>query len=334
MVILKICVISDTHLSSSKYSKVDKATGLSRFLVRQFETLEWVVNYCKEHYITTMVHGGDVFDSSKVTVFPIKEARRIFGGIDNVYAIKGNHDDNSFLHENEISAIDLVGINAINKPYNKVFDGVNFVFIPWGYEIDENLVDPTRKNVLVAHGFPKDYYNSGCLSNLEINNGGILSKKTQLFDLVITGHYHSIDEFTSGKTRFLNPGSISATANDSGDDPSIWILDTENLSYKRVKIPVAVKLIKAAPKDVNDFLQKISEENIYRLSINSKENIDRKSFLKAQKAALDIQLKLLSTNTTNSDCEITELDKFWDYVAKNSSYEDDFKNTINILRTE
>lgn len=126
---MKIAIMSDTHLSANKYNKIDKATGINKFFVRQFEAFEWALNYLKEHNIDTIVHAGDLYDSSKVTVYPIKRTRDLLKDF-NVYAIKGNHDDNNFLHEHGLSALDLTDINAINIPTSIEIEDINFVFIP------------------------------------------------------------------------------------------------------------------------------------------------------------------------------------------------------------
>lgn len=329
---MKICIISDTHLSAQKYTKNDKKLDINRYLVRQFESLDWVLEYLKEQDIDTIIHAGDMFDSPRAGVYCIKRTREAFDGFD-VYAIKGNHDDTSFLHDNEISALDLLNINSFNTPEKVCIDGVNFCFTPWGYEIDETMLDESKKNVLVAHGFPRSYFGDGEISTKDTNDGGILSNKTKLFDLVITGHAHSIDEFRSDNTRYLNPGSLSASSNDSGESPSIWILDTSDLSYTRVKIPVAIQLIRSKPEDVNVYLDSIKEENIYRITVDSKDNIDRKSLLKAKRAALDVQIKLIKT-CDSGQTHIKKVDDFWEYVSKNSSYEEDFKKAIQSLDSE
>lgn len=326
---MKVCILSDTHLSSQKYSKMDHNLGMNRFMVRQFETMEWIVNYLKENDVKTIVHGGDMFDSSRVTVYPIERTKKLLKDFD-VYAIKGNHDDSNFLHDNEMSALSLLDINCFNKPGAVDIGGTNFVFIPWGYNIDLNLIEKNKKNVLVAHGYPRPY-TPGTKVNNKTDVGGMLSNRTEKFDLVITGHYHSIDGFVRGKTHYLNPGSISATANDSGNDPSIWILDTETLKYDRAKIPCAVKLIRETPKDVNNYLDNITEENIYRLSVVDRNVVNRKTLIKARKIALDIQFKQIIVEDKNDNKSNKFIDPFWDYVNKNSSYTEDFKKVISEL---
>lgn len=37
---MKIGIMSDTHLSAQKYSKIDRKTGMNKFFVRQFEAFE------------------------------------------------------------------------------------------------------------------------------------------------------------------------------------------------------------------------------------------------------------------------------------------------------
>lgn len=327
---MKIGIISDTHLSAQLYNKMDSKTGLNRFLVRQFESFEWATNYFSNNGIDTIIHAGDVFDSSRVTAYPIKRAKEIFSKF-NVYAIKGNHDDNCFFHDNEMSALDLISINAINKPESYVIGGTNFVFIPWGYEIDTSLKKEGYKNVLVAHGFPRDYFGDGNIGNG--SNPNVLSNKMLEFDMVITGHYHIVDEFFQDNTIFLNPGSISQYSSGNFDDSSIWVLDTDTLEYKRVVIPCCIRVVKAAPKDVNDYLSSINEENIYRISVASKANIDRKILFKARKIALDIQFKLIESLSPDTE-ELNKVDDFWEYVSENSNYKEEFEKKLLVLGDE
>lgn len=310
-----------------KYSKMDNKININRYMARQFESLEWIMSYLKGNSINTIVHGGDMFDSPRFTAYPVQRTRKLLDGFD-VYAIKGNHDDNGLLHDNSMSALDLLGINSIDEPMAKVIGGVNFVFIPWGYGIDVSLKRHGMKNVLVAHGFPRDYLGDGEIHDTNGNGAyeSVLSSKTLDFDMVITGHYHNIDEFTKKNTVFLNPGSISASGNDDGNQHSIWILDTDTLSYERVKIPNSVRLITVKTDDINGALAAVNTEDIYRIYISSKENIDRKVLFNARRVALDIQLKVSSESASADETE--KVDDFWSYVSENSEYSDEFRKIL------
>lgn len=317
---MKVCIISDTHLSAQKYRKMNKKKNANQFMLRQFETMDWIASYLKDNGISTIIHGGDLFDTPRVSPYALKRAKDILSQFD-CYIIKGNHDDTSFLHDEEVSAIDLMGVHAINTPTAITIGTTNFVFNPWRYEIDETLVKDNTKNVLVAHGFPKDL-KTGSIPNETA--GDLIGKKSQLFDLVITGHYHKAFEFESGSTRYLNPGAISAYANDVFD-PSIWILDTETLQYERVEIPCAIKLIDVTPEDPEEFLDSVSEENIYRVRVAkmpSKEVIS-----KARRKALDLQFRLIDIKA--NDCTEEKTLEFWEYVKdKKPEYFKPFKELL------
>lgn len=321
--------MTDTHLSAQKYSKINKK-GINKFLSRQFESLEWVLKYLKKEDINTIIHAGDVFDSSRVTTYPLKRTKELFKDFD-VYAIKGNHDDCNLYHEEEISALDLIGVNAYNRPNSKTFDGVNFVFCPWGYEIDANLIKNNKKNVLIAHGFPRDFL--GDETSSEENKADLLSNKTELFDLVVCGHYHGIDEFSKGKTKYLNAGSSLSAYGNEVHSPSIWILDTDNLKYSQVKIPVAVQLVCEDTEDINTYLDNIEDENIYRLYILKEDVIDKKKLLKAKKKALEIQFKYKNQKLCDKEKK-EQIDDFWVYVSTKSKYQKEFQKTINELRKD
>ena len=148
--------------------------------------------------------------------------------------------------------------------------------------------------------------------------------------MVITGHYHNSDEFEREGVRYLNPGSISSSGN-MKTDPSVWILDTEDLSYEQVKIPCAISLKRSEPKDINDYLSKIEAEDIYRIKVGADASIDRKLLLKAKRKALDLQLQLNVENMKSVKKE--KIDTFWDYVGKNKKeYLDDFKTVYESVK--
>lgn len=335
---MKIAIISDTHFGGSRYSKIDHKTGLNRFVTKQFETMEWIKSQLiderikrGEEPITTIIHGGDLFDYHQVTVNTLYTVRDLLAPFD-VYAVKGNHDDSSFLHNKGISALDLVNIDHVyNTPGDAIIGGVNFVFSPWGYEIEEERIKGGMKNVLVAHGYPKRYINNnseeGTLAYRSHNEGGILSSKSELFDLIITGHYHIADEFKLKKAQYLNAGSISAFADAKNHHPSYWVLDTESFTYERFKIDPAYTTIihNINTKDPDGELDKIvldnGPEHIFRITTDVIP--DKKKLLSASKKALDIQIKTdIKTDKQNS----ISVDEFWTYVVKNKpTYENEFK---------
>lgn len=316
---MRIAIITDTHLSAQKYNKVNKKTGVNKFFERQFASLEWVLNYLKEHNIDTIIHAGDLYDSSKVTVYPIERTKKMFADF-NVYAIKGNHDDNNFLHANKLSALNLTDIHAINEPCKKEIDGINFVFTPWGYHVKKEMIEKGKYNVLIMHQHPKEYVHE----KEEIFKANYEASK--MFDLVITGHYHNIEEFVEGKTRYLNPGStLSAFGNEENMDPSMWIFDTDTKEYERVKVPGAVKIIAETVEDPNGFLNDIKDENIYRLTISKMP--DKDILMKAKKIALDVQLKLQEEEEVMIE---KSLENFWEYVHNNKpAYEQEFRKVLN-----
>jgi predicted phosphodiesterase len=284
--------------------------------------------------ITTIIHAGDVFDYHQVTVNTLCEVRDLFAGFE-VYAVKGNHEDTSYLHKKGISAIDLVGFDhPYDTPGKAKVGKTNFVFSPWGYEIDLSLLEKDCKNVLVAHGYPRQYVptsKDGRGEKREKNEGGVLSTKSEEFDLVITGHYHIADEFKIRGTRYLNPGSMSAFADAKGHKPSYWILDTDTLEYERCFIDESVTTLihEVETSDPDKSLGEIissGSEHIYR--VKSDRLPDKKLLLEAGKSALVLQLKLDNKIPANKKVE-ADIGDFWKYVKKRKpEYEEDFKSRL------
>lgn len=314
---------SDFHMGGSHYQKNGK-DGLNRYMTKNFEVVEWVVNYFKKRGITTILNGGDLFDSANVTTYSLIRANKIFEGIE-MHTDKGNHDDTSLLKKEGISAMNLVkGVIPYNTPGSVVLGGVNFVFIPWGYEIDETLIKDDMKNVLVAHGYPKSYLDDRERSIYRSSTReGVLSNKSELFDLVITGHHHTTDVFEYHDTVYLNPGSINPSVTTRGHEPSIFVLDTDDLSFERIKIPCALKIIYVSLDDPTDFLANIDDENIYR--ITAKTQPDKKTLIEALRKSIDIQI---SYETKKHEAK--QIDEFWSYIHKEwPIYEEEFKKVIS-----
>lgn len=319
---MKLAILADTHLSAAKYSKVDKKTHLPRFMMRQFDSLAWVADYLQQHGITTILHAGDMFDSTATTAYPLIRTRELLKDFD-VYAIKGNHDDNSLLHEQEVSLIDLIGIKSISKPMARVMENTNYVFVPWGFEIDTSLIDHTKKNVLIAHGFlhPEFYHDENASDVLD-------EKKMSKFDLVIAGHNHSMECYTKDKTTYLSPGSLSNYANHYAEQPYLWILDSDALALEKVPIEVGVRKYKMQKEDPNSYLATIDEEALYQLEVPFSANIEKDVLQKAKKCALDIAISYMPLDTI--DIEIKEKCNFWDYVKENSDYTDRFREICEV----
>lgn len=319
---MKIAILADTHLSAAKYSKVDRKTHLSRFMIRQLESLQWIRDYLTGQDINTIFHAGDVFDASIIGAYPLLKAKELFDGF-NVYAIKGNHDDSSILHAQEISLLDVIGIHAISSPLNKVIENTNYVFIPWGYDIDTSLLKKNKKNVLITHGFVRpEFYH-------EKDAKGLLNKKDmEKFDLVIAGHNHSSEHFKDKNTEYLVPGSISNYANHFADEPYLWILDNDTLAFDKVPIKNGIRKYKVQTEMPNTYLETIEEEAIYQLNVPITATIEKEALQKAKKKALDIQINYVAADIMET--EINEKYNFWDYVSENSEYLNRFREICEV----
>lgn len=161
------------------------------------------------------------------------------------------------------------------------------------------MIEKGKYNVLIMHQYPKEYK----FSKDEEHKKNF--EESKYFDLVITGHYHQIEEFNVGKTRYLNPGSsLAAFGNEEKLEPSIWIFDTETKEYERVKIPEAVRIVAKEIDNPDDFLNDIKEENIYRLTVKTLP--EKKTLMNAKKVALDVQLKLKEKEESTMQEEISD----------------------------
>lgn len=326
---MKFVVCSDLHLGGSHYRKHDQDT-LNVYMLNNFNNFKYIVDYCSINDIDFMVIPGDVFDRSNVSTYALYESKKLFDKAKEhlplgVYAVKGNHDKSDILDKKGFTAIDLLDINSYHTSGTDKIDDINFVFVPWGEQIDTDLIDHNAKyNILVTHAYPKDYF--AYLRSSDDEAEDVLKPEiaTQ-FDMVLTGHYHSTDEFIINNTKFINPGSISPSTSTKGHEPCFFIVDTNDLSYQRINIPNAMKIIYAETKNIDEYLNNIQDNNIYR--IKSVKPADKLALIKAQRKATDIQITVEKVERK----EIKKIDDFWDFIHNDHpEYEKEFRDIVGV----
>lgn len=316
-----IAIISDTHFGGKHYTKVDKDTGLNRYMIKTLEIMESILQDLKKDGVDTIIIPGDTFDIANPTTYVLERVNKMFEGF-NVYAILGNHDSTSLLKQKQLGAIDLVGFNTIHRPVAKVIHNINFVFIPWGFEIDQSLVDPSKKNILIIHGFIQQY-------GYEVSNENIIDcSKLNGFDLVLAGHLHDLDIVKHNNTTLISPGSIMPSVINEDYQPGYYLLDTNSNELARKMIKNPVRLHKYTTEDPNEVLIKINKEDVYRITTNTLP--DTKLLFDAKQIALDIKIKF--DKKEDDKKEIKKVGLIWEYMKdKYPEYLEEFKDIYKTL---
>lgn len=223
----KIIIIGDLHIGHTKDDPWREAyIG---------KILEKATNYAVENGIKDIIQTGDVFDStSGLTHATLKTNNDQFikpvqqKGI-NAHIIVGNHDlrNKNTLTPNAVREIfgQQENFNIFDEPKTTVIGGLEIDMIPWICEENEERIMDFIKNsnskVCVGH-----FELSGFMYNSTTPSSGYEPNFLANYDLVISGHYHTIN---SGANVNYVGTPYTLNFNDVNEHRGFWVLDTEDI---------------------------------------------------------------------------------------------------------
>lgn len=228
-------VIGDCHFGEKGDSE--------KFNSNVLEFMRWSCKTGKKHNVDKVIQLGDWFHSrNKIQVQTLSygiEGARILSnefGRDNVFVIEGNHDL-YYLNRLDISSVTALRpyVTIVDKPM-KLND--KCFATPW-------IVDGEMWDTVINAS--KD--NSFLFAHLELNGfmvndayemeHGLSHKELKDYELVLTGHYHSLQT----KDNILYVGTpYPITMNEANEDHGVFIFDDETLELEFVKYD-AIKVI-------------------------------------------------------------------------------------------
>ena len=233
---MKVCLITDTHWSARKSSRLFQDYFGQFYNNVFFPTLE-------QHGIDTIIHMGDAFDSRKsidfvgldwtrkVVLEPLSKYK--------VHLITGNHDV-YFKNSNKVNSPELLlkdygNITTYSEPTEVNIGGLNILLLPWINSENQDksfkLIKNTRAKVAMGHlelqGFRVN-------KNLVMDEHGLEANIFKNFKKVFSGHYHTRSD--NGTVFYLgNPYEIYW--NDVNDPRGFTIFDTETLEHFHIDNP-------------------------------------------------------------------------------------------------
>ena len=232
---MKVAVITDTHWSARKSSKIFQDYFEKFYKEVFFPSLE-------ENNIDTIIHLGDAFDSRKsIDLSGLDWTRRVV--LDpiskyNVHLITGNHDC-ALKNTNRINSPDLLlkeykNIKTYSSPTEVNIGSLDILLLPWiNQENEEETFELIKKtNCKVAMGHLE-------LQGFRVNRqltmeSGFDGKLFEKFERVYSGHYHTRSD--NGKIFYLgNPYEMFWS--DVEDNRGFHIFDTETLEHTPINNP-------------------------------------------------------------------------------------------------
>ena len=233
---MKVCLITDTHWSARKSSRLFQDYFEQFYNNVFFPTLE-------QHGIDTIIHMGDAFDSRKSIDFVGLDWTRkvVLEPLSkyNVHLITGNHDV-YFKNSNKVNSPELLlkdygNITTYSEPTEVNIGGLNILLLPWINSENQDksfkLIKNTRAKVAMGHlelqGFRVN-------KNLVMDEHGLEANIFKNFKKVFSGHYHTRSD--NGTVFYLgNPYEIYW--NDVNDPRGFTIFDTETLEHFHIDNP-------------------------------------------------------------------------------------------------
>lgn len=264
---MKIIHCSDLHLDSKMETNLDKEKARERkneILI----TFERMVNYAKENEVKAIIIAGDLFDKNTVTAKvknTVKNAIYSNPEIDFIY-LRGNHDEASFLDEDEELPSNLKGFNNEWTTYDEYKD-ITISGIEFGnrddYDIYNSLfLEKNKINIVVMHGQESE---SGVKDKAEIIN--LKELKNKNIDYLALGHIHSFKiEKLDKRGIYCYSGCLEGRGFDECGEKGFVLLNIEDKKIKTEFIPFASRNLCEIHVDItgatenNEIEQRISKK--------------------------------------------------------------------------
>ena len=228
---VKLLFITDTHLQS-----IAPVGRSDNYLETGLKKLEEVSKLAHELNVDALIHGGDLFNISRVSFrLMIKVAEFFYSLPCPAYVLPGNHDVQGYslnvLPNTSLGFLSELKVFSLLQEPVKVNDAIIYPLPltmfpnPDAYQVPKGDI-----KIIVAHDntLPKAVHPN--IPHI------VITPKLSNADLVLLGHWHSgwPEPYKSGKTTYVNPGSLLRTARGS---------ESENRS-------VSVAYIEAEPGNI------------------------------------------------------------------------------------
>jgi len=223
----KVAIITDIHFGARRHSP-HFVHMMEEFFEKTF------FPYLEEHGIDTVIDGGDTFDNRTLTnLYIFNKAKSSFFDVMKerglrLYKIVGNHEC-YFENTNRLnSPVEFLSqydnIVLFDSPGYVELYGKRFLMLPWinaeNEEASLSYVRESNANYVIGH-LPLTGF---VMQGARVCENGIDPKEFELYDAVITGHFHKRSR--KGNIHYIgNPFWLKW--DEYGDPRGFAVLDTE-----------------------------------------------------------------------------------------------------------
>lgn len=335
-VIVKIGLYSDPHFSQNSSMLVGRDGKYSKRLTNLIESFKWMNNFFNREGCSEVFCLGDMTDRPDLTAEEITAMSEC--NISDHHLIVGNHcrsDKNG-----EINSLSM--FSAIYyEPKVISLGSRNILILPYN-STPVDLSSYKDIDVILSHNDIKGYDFGNHISDEGYSLEDIL-KSCKLF---INGHLHNGGWLV--QDRILNLGQLSGMNFSSCGgqwEPSVAILDTEDLSIKFYENPIALRFKKIEMKtlvSLKNYLNSLNPEvGRYVLQVKVPESISQnaRKLLDQYDNVLSSRVLVVKSSKKTTSKKVNEetpsqtsiYDKLRDFIKLQNSSKFDFDKVNEII---
>ena len=246
---MKIIYSSDNHITlDAPICRTDDFVETLR------NKLIWLKDLIKKHN-AVFLNGGDIADVSRYSSpnKTIEWLRFMFSNFPECYFVYGNHTlphhRLDYRDKSVIAPLVSAGVcNPIDEPV-EITDNVWVHGFHFGQEIapfDESLYPEDSKHIAVIHAY---VYKEDTSMIAGYNAKQLLYDNPQ-YDMILSGDHHSPFTVTLDDQVLINSGPLYRGSIDKINlKPVVWIIDTDDMSYEAIPVPIIDGVISTEHKD-------------------------------------------------------------------------------------
>jgi len=293
----KVAICGDIHLGIRKNSEIMLESQLRFFNNQMFP-------YLREHDIKNIVVLGDVFDTRPAINTKIyNEAYDLFNNDFQYTVLVGNHDcyGNSNLKIHSLKILrKFSNVTVIESMRDIPLFDRRVLFVPWIFDNEKFLEDMNKSTAEVCFGhFDVATFSMGG----KLSESSLTIQDFSKFKKVFSGHFHTPQVKTFGKTEFVYCGSIAQYDwGEVGQKKGFYIFDTETLEYEFIENTVSAKHIKIFYGDEID--PSVLSNNFVKVFIKESETSDDKKFDEFTKKITDSGSASIATCIVKEETEL------------------------------
>lgn len=224
------------------------------FVMTLKNKLEWLRGIIKK-YNAIFINGGDVGDEATLKSYgqTVAWINFMLANYPECYGIYGNHDEPNhridYMNKALLSPLIEVGIfKPIDEPI-EITKGVWLHGFHFGQEVvpfDESLYPKDSKHIGVFHG----YVYEEDTSMIKGYNAKYLLYENPQYDMILTGDHHTNFVAELDGQVLINSGPLYRGTIEKIDyQPVVYLIDTDDLSYEAIPVPIVEGVISTEHKD-------------------------------------------------------------------------------------